>query len=106
MDRRTFLKQLAGISIGFAATNLLLPTAAKCKIISPVSDLIANNFLDQRIKTEIKKIKYNNPKVRLGETHCHSIFSDGNFSIQQIMERSAFLGLDFLVVTEHIIPKK
>jgi hypothetical protein len=105
MDRRVFLKRMAGIGLGLAAASVALPTSAKCKVISPVSDLIANNYLDQRIKIEIGKIKSNNPKLRLGETHCHSTFSDGNFPIQQIMERSASLGLDFLVVTEHIIPR-
>lgn len=106
MERRVFLKRMAGLSLGLAASGIALPTSAKCKVVSPISDFIATNYLDQRIKSQIKKIKSHNPKLCIGETHCHSTFSDGNFSIRKIMERSALLGLDFLVITEHIIPKK
>jgi len=106
MDRRAFLKRIAGFSLGLAAVGVSLPSSAKCKVVAPVSNLIAENFLDNKIKFQIQKIKSKNPELKIGETHCHSIFSDGNFPIQQIMERSASLGLDFLVITEHIIPKQ
>jgi hypothetical protein len=106
MDRRAFLKRIAGFSLGLAAVGVSLPTSAKCKVIAPVSDLIAENFLDKKIKSQVQKIKSEQPELRIGETHCHSIFSDGNFPIRQLMERSASLGLDFLVITEHIIPKQ
>jgi hypothetical protein len=105
MDRRAFLKRIAGFSLGLASVGVSLPTSAKCKVVAPFSGFIAENFLDANIKSQIQKIKSDQPELRLGETHCHSVFSDGNFEVQQIMERSAALGLDFLVITEHIIPK-
>lgn len=106
MNRRNFLKTVAGFSIAAAGSQLSVPTSAKCKMLAPVTDVIAKTFLDQRIKEGIANLKRDNPYLKVGETHCHSIFSDGTYSVDKILARSANLGLDFLVLTEHVQPKK
>lgn len=104
MNRRSFLKSVAGVTLGLAGAHLSLPVSAKCKMLAPVTELAGKAFLDQRIKNDIAKLKRNNPGLKIGETHCHSIYSDGTYSVNQIMERAANLGLDFLIITEHITP--
>jgi hypothetical protein len=105
MNRRNFLKTIAGFSIAAAGTQLSVPISAKCKMLAPVTEVVAKTFLDNRIKEGIAKLKHDNPYLKVGETHCHSIFSDGTFSVDKILARSAMLGLDFLVLTEHVQPK-
>ncbi|MBI4382463.1 MAG: hypothetical protein HY579_00335 [Nitrospinae bacterium] len=98
------MKRVAGFSLGFAAANLLVPTSAKCKAAAPVAEWIGTRYLDSAIKENIRKLKQNHPHLKIGETHCHTTYSDGNYSVEQLMIRSASLGLDFLVITEHLIP--
>ena len=104
MNRRGFLKSIAGFSIALAGAQLAIPVTAKCKMIAPLTDLVGKTFLDQRIKDNIAKFKQDNPHLKIGETHCHSIFSDGTYSVDKIMGRAARLGLDFMVITEHVQP--
>ncbi len=105
MDRRDFLKRVAGFSLGFAAANLLVPTSAKCKLAAPVTEWVGARYLDNGIKEKIQRLKQSHPHLKIGETHCHTTYSDGNYSVEQLMVRAAGLGLDFLVITEHLIPK-
>jgi len=104
MNRRGFLKSIAGFSIALAGAQLAIPITAKCKMLAPVTDLVGKVFLDQRIKDNIAQLKRDKPYLKVGETHCHSVFSDGTYSIDKILSRSAKLGLDFLVITEHVQP--
>lgn len=106
MNRRNFLKSTLGFSAGLFAAQLAIPASVKCKMISPATDLIAREFLDDTIKSKITHCKKKNPTLKLGETHCHSIFSDGTSSVKEIIDRASYLGLDFLVLTEHLIPEK
>ncbi len=105
MNRRSFLKSFAGLSLAMAGAQLAIPTVAKCKMIAPATDLVGKTFLDQRIKNDISRLKKEKPYLRIGETHCHSLFSDGTYSVDKIMARAARLGLDFLVITEHVQPR-
>ncbi|GJL78359.1 MAG: hypothetical protein NPINA01_13480 [Nitrospinaceae bacterium] len=104
MDRRSFLKSIAGLTVGLAGAHLAIPTSAKCKVVAPMTDIVGKAFLDRRIKNDIDKIKQANPGLMLGETHCHSNYSDGTYSVDQIMNRAANLGLDYLIITEHVTP--
>ena len=104
LDRRSFLKRTLGLTLGLAATGMMIPTSAKCKMLSPVLDIIGDNYLDDRIKEGIRKIKQDNPTLKVGETHCHTTFTDGSYTAAQLMLRSAKLGMDFLVITDHWIP--
>lgn len=105
MNRRSFLKSIAGFTVGIAGAHLALPITAKCKMLAPVTEIVGKTFLDRRIKNNIAKLKQANPWLKIGETHCHSIYSDGTFTVDQIMNRAANLGLDFLIITEHVTPK-
>ena len=91
--------------MGLAGAHLAIPTTAKCKMLAPVTDIVGKTFLDRRIKNGIAKLKQENPGWKFGETHCHSIYSDGTYTVDQIMNRAATLGLDFLIITEHITPR-
>ena len=104
MNRRGFLKSIAGFSIALAGAQLAIPVTAKCKMIAPLTDLVGKTFLDKRIKDNIAKFKQDNPHLKIGETHCHSVFSDGTYSVDKIMGRAARLGLDFMIITEHVQP--
>lgn len=104
MNRRSFLKSIAGFSLAAAGAQLAIPTSAKCKMVAPVTEVVGKSFLDRRIKNDIDKLKRDNPYLKIGETHCHSIFSDGTYSVDKILERTAKLGLDFIVITEHVQP--
>lgn len=100
------MKSAAGVVIGAASAGLAIPASAKVRMLAPVSGLAANRFLDKRIKRNIRRLKRQNPRLVVGETHCHSIFSDGAFPVKELMVRAAALGLDFLVITEHLMPRK
>ncbi|NIY16363.1 MAG: hypothetical protein GWM98_16410, partial [Nitrospinaceae bacterium] len=63
-------------------------------------------FMNERIQTNLARLKQRYPGWRLGETHCHSTFSDGQSEIPDILLRAARLGLDFVILTEHLIPGK
>jgi len=105
MDRRTFLKTWAGFSFGLAGAELALPTKAKCKMVAPIADVVAKIWLDRRIKVNLQKIKQAHPGLKMGDTHCHSVFSDGTYTVPQILHRASDLGLDFLILTEHVMPR-
>ncbi len=106
MNRRSFLKSIAGFSIAAAGAQLALPVSAKCQMVAPFTELVGKTFLDQRIEEGIAKLKRENPFLKIGETHCHSVFSDGTYSVDKILARSARIGLDFIVITEHVQPYK
>ncbi len=105
MNRRTFLKTVTGLTMGLAGAHLALPYKAKAGIVSPVTDFVARNYLDSRIKRNILELKAQNPGLKVGETHCHSTFSDGHFPVADIVNRAADLGLDYLVISEHVMPE-
>jgi len=105
MNRRSFLKSIAGFSFAAAGAQLAIPISAKCKMLAPVTEVVGKSFLDKRIEGGIARLKRDNPYLKIGETHCHSIFSDGTYSVDKILQRSARLGLDFIVITEHVQPR-
>ena len=78
----------------------------KRQLAKPLADLAGHYFLDSRIRNNITCLKKENPNLILGETHCHSTFSDGSQSVQNIFKRAANLGLDYVVITDHLIPGK
>lgn len=105
MKRRNFLKRITGYSLALTGGGLALPHRAKCEIVKPFAEIISNFHLDKIIRKNILKIKKQSPNLSVGETHCHSYFSDGSYTVKDLMLRSASLGLDFLVITEHLTPK-
>ena len=102
MHRRKFLKYTAGFALGATAIGFALPTSAKKQIAIPIAKLITQNFLDSRIQENILRLKQDSPSLIIGETHCHSNFSDGTYPIKDIMMRAVALGLDFIIFTEHL----
>lgn len=78
----------------------------KRQMAKPFADLTARYFLDARIRKTIEHIKKEQPHLILGETHCHSTFSDGLHSVQSILQRASLLGLDYVVITDHLLPGK
>ena len=105
MNRRHFLKRATGLSLGLAAAGISLPMDVKAKAVTPITGWVADGYLNQCIRQNILQIKSEFTHLRLGETHCHSLFSDGNYSVSNLMHRASYLGLDFLIITEHHIPK-
>jgi hypothetical protein len=79
---------------------------AKNQMVKPFADLTARCYLDSRIRKNISRIKSEQPDLILGETHCHSTFSDGTHTVQNIFKRAASLGLDYVVITDHLVPGK
>lgn len=82
----------------------MIPSSAKCKMVAPLLDLVSKTYLDERIKENISNLKRNHPTLKIGETHCHTTFTDGAYSVADLLRRSTYLGLDFLSITEHWIP--
>jgi hypothetical protein len=76
------------------------------QIAKPITDSIGRFFLDNSISKNIDKLKKKQPSLIIGETHCHSTFSDGLHSVENILERASRLGLDYVVITDHILPGK
>ena len=74
----------------------------KGKVIAPVTQLVSKGFLEHRILSGIHKLKAEHPHLVVGELHCHSVYSDGYFSVDAILHRASSLGLDFVVLTEHL----
>lgn len=105
MNRRSFLKKLTGYTLGITAGELVLPTEIKNELVKPVAELISENYLDDEIRNSIIGIKKDNQNLKVGELHCHSYYSDGSYSVKDLMLRAASLGLDFLVITEHLTPR-
>jgi hypothetical protein len=104
MNRRSFLKKLTGYTLGVTVGGLVLPNEIKSDLIKPLAELISKNCLDDEIRNRIVEIKKDNQNLQFGELHCHSYYSDGKYSVKDLMLRSASLGLDFLVITEHLTP--
>jgi len=105
MNRRSFLKKITGCALGVTAGGLVLPMEIKAELVKPVAKLISENCLDNEIRSRIVELKKNNQNLQFGELHCHSYYSDGSYSVKDLMLRAASLGLDFLVITEHLTPR-
>ena len=71
----------------------------------PVAEMITHSYLDDRVRGHIQRLKKKEPNLVIGETHCHSTFSDGSHTVETILHRAAKLGLDFVVLTEHLTPR-
>ena len=78
----------------------------KRDIAKPFADATGRCFLDARIHNKITSLKRDNPALVIGETHCHSIFSDGTHSVEDILRRASRLRLDYVVITDHLLPRK
>jgi hypothetical protein len=104
MHRRSFLKKLTGYSLGVMAGGLVLPNGIKAELVKPFAELISENRLNDEIRNRIAELKKDNRNLQVGELHCHSYYSDGAYSVRDLMLRSSLLGLDFLVITEHLTP--
>ncbi len=76
------------------------------QIAKPITDSIGRFFLDSSISKNITKLKTKMPNLVVGETHCHSTFSDGLHSVEDILERASRLRLDYVAITDHILPGK
>jgi len=90
----------------FPYSKLDSPIFKNRQIAKPMTDSIGRFFLDSRISKNIAKLKSSQPSLIIGETHCHSTFSDGLHSVEDILERASRLGLDYVVITDHILPGK
>lgn len=106
MNRRSFLKKLTGYTLGVMAGGMVLPNGIKAELVKPFAELISENRLNDEIRNRIVALKKNNQNLQFGELHCHSYYSDGTYSVKDLMLRAALLGLDFLVITEHLTPSK
>jgi predicted metal-dependent phosphoesterase TrpH len=105
MNRRSFLKKLTGCALGVTAGGLVLPMEIKAELVKPIATLISRNCLDDEIRNRLVELKKDNQNLQFGELHCHSYYSDGSYSVKDLMHRAASLGLDFLVITEHLTPR-
>ncbi len=105
MNRREFLKRLTGFTLGAAGVNLALPKRVKAQLLGPVTDLVGAGYLDSRIALGLQKLRRERPGWRFGETHCHTRYSDGNHTVGSLLRRAEALGLDFIVITEHLTPR-
>ena len=76
------------------------------RLAKPFTNLIDRYFLNTKIRKGIDVLKKENPNLIIGETHCHSTYSDGLHSIQSIIYRATLLGLDYVAITDHLIPGK
>ena len=76
------------------------------QLARPFTDLIDRYFLNEKIRKKIEILKKENPGLIVGETHCHSTYSDGLHSIQSIIYRASLLGLDYVAITDHLLPGK
>jgi len=73
--------------------------------VSPFAGLADQVYLKNHIKKSISEYKKRHPHMTVGETHCHSKHSDGTYTNRQILQRAASLGLDYILITEHLTPK-
>ena len=78
----------------------------KRKFAKPFADFTGRYFLDARIHKGITCLKSTNPDLIMGETHCHSTFSDGQYCVEDILRRASRLQLDYVVITDHLLPRK
>ncbi len=104
MNRRLFNKKILGAGAAFTAGAFGLPMEAKSQILKPVIDSYCLSYWDNKVFQGIDKLKKAAPTLLMGDTHLHSTHSDGNYSTFQIISRAHLLGLDFLVLTEHLDP--
>ena len=51
-----------------------------------------------KIDTDVVRDK---PEWYVGETHCHTLYSDGVNSVPEIIKMAEDMGLDFLAITDH-----
>ena len=79
--------------MGVTAGGLVLPKEVKSELIKPFAELISRNGLDEEIRNRIVALKKDNQNLQFGELHCHSYYSDGAYSVKDLMLRSASLGL-------------
>ena len=80
MNRRGFLKTTLGLSTGLFSAQLAMPFSVKYKMISPATDFIAREFFNEKLKAKTNHLKGSEPHIKIGETHCHSSYSDGTAS--------------------------
>ena len=106
MNRITITKFIKEEQRHFIPNDLGPWFTTKSQMVKPFADFTARYFLDSKIRKNITHLKNEQPDLILGETHCHSTFSDGTHSVQNIFKRAAFLGLDYVVITDHLIPGK
>ena len=78
----------------------------KRQLAKPFADFMGRCFLDAKIHKSIAHLKRKDPDLIIGETHCHSTYSDGQHSIQSILHRASLLGLDYVIITDHFLPGK
>ena len=78
----------------------------KRRFAKPFTDFTGRYFLDERILKGIARLKSDNSDLIIGETHCHSTFSDGQHCVEDILRRASRLQLDYVVVTDHLLPGK
>ena len=78
----------------------------KRQCAKPFADFTGRCFLDAKIHKSIARLKKEDPNLIIGETHCHSTYSDGLHSVQSILHRASLLGLDYVVITDHLLPGK
>jgi histidinol phosphatase-like PHP family hydrolase len=97
---------MTGYTLGMMGGGLVLPKGIKNDLVKPFAEIISENHLDKEIRNRLVEIKKDNQNLKFGELHCHSYYSDGTYSVKELMLRSASLGLDFLVITEHLTPGK
>ena len=76
------------------------------QLAKPFADLTDRCFLNIRIHKSITRLKKENPDLIIGETHCHSAYSDGLHAVHSILHRASLLGLDYVVITDHLLPGK
>lgn len=72
------------------------------KAFAPATRLLARSYFDTRLKKKISQLKLIQPTLKIGETHCHSNNSDGISSVKEILHRAANIGLDFVIITDHV----
>jgi len=76
----------------------------KRQLVAPVTQLVAATYLDDRLQKKISRLKKERPHLKIGETHCHTKFSDGHATNHQILHRAAQIGLDYVIITDHLLP--
>ena len=106
MDRREFVKNILRFGGAFSLGAMVLPKTVKAQILKPMIDEYCRSYWDIRVKEGIEALRISNPRLLLGDTHVHSLHSDGKYSVLHILSRAYALGLDYVVLTEHITPKR
>ena len=66
----------------------------KRQLAKPFADFMGRCFLDAKIHKSIAHLKREDPDLIIGETHCHSTYSDGSpcvFLSKLILEKHIFI---------------